>query len=65
MTTILTNVRIVLPDQVVAGTVVLDGGRIVDVQPGRSAAPGVVDLEGDTLMPGVVDDASGEVVRLT
>jgi alpha-D-ribose 1-methylphosphonate 5-triphosphate diphosphatase len=55
MTTILTNARIVLTDLIVAGTVVLDDGRIVDVQPGRSAAPGAVDLEGDTLMPGVVD----------
>ncbi len=55
MTTILTNARLVLPDQVLLGTVVLDGARIVDVQPGRSAAPGAVDLAGDTLMPGVVD----------
>ncbi len=55
MTTILTNARLVLPDAVVLGTVVLDDGRIVDVQPGRSAAPGAIDLGGDTLMPGVVD----------
>jgi len=55
MTTILTNARLVLPGQVVAGTVVLDGARIVDVQPDRSAAPGALDLEGDTLIPGVVD----------
>ena len=55
MTTILTNARLVLPGEVVLGTVVLDGGRIVDVQPGRSSAPGAADLGGDTLMPGVVD----------
>ncbi len=55
MTTILTNARLVLPDEVLLGTVVLHGGRIVDVQPGRSAAPGAMDLGGDTLMPGVVD----------
>ena len=53
--TILTNARLVLPDAVVMGTVVLDGARIVDVQPGRSHAAGAVDLGGDTLMPGVVD----------
>ena len=29
--TILTNARLVLPDAVVMGTVVLDGARIVDV----------------------------------
>jgi len=55
MTTILTNARLILADHVMAGTVVLDGGRIVDVQPGRSTVPGALDLEGDTLIPGVVD----------
>ena len=53
--TILTNARLVLSDAVVMGTIVLDGERIVDVQPGRSHVPGAVDLGGDTLMPGVVD----------
>jgi len=56
MTTILTNARLVLPNEVLLGTVVLEKGCIVDVQPGRrSSAPGAVDLGGDTLMPGVVD----------
>ena len=55
MTTILTNARLVLADEVVLGTVVLDGGAMLDVQPGRSHAPGAVDLDGDFLAPGVVD----------
>ena len=55
MKTILTNARLVLPDELLVGTVVLEDGRIVDVQPGRSAVPGAIDLGGDTLMPGVVD----------
>ncbi len=55
MTTILTNARLVLPDRVMHGTVVLEGARIVEVQPGASAAAGAVDAEGDTVMPGVVD----------
>jgi alpha-D-ribose 1-methylphosphonate 5-triphosphate diphosphatase len=56
MTTILTNARLVLPNGVVLGTVVMEGGVIADVQPGRrSSAPGAVDLAGDTLMPGIVD----------
>ena len=55
MMTILTNARLVLADQVLHGTVVLDGGLIQDVQPGRSTAPGALDLDGDVLMPGVVD----------
>ena len=53
--TILTNARIVLPDAVIYGTIVLKAARIEAVQPGISAAPGAVDMEGDTLIPGVVD----------
>ncbi len=53
--TILTNARLVLTDEVLLGTVVLDGERIAEVQPGRSNAPGAVDLGGDLLVPGVVD----------
>ncbi|HEY8613897.1 MAG TPA: alpha-D-ribose 1-methylphosphonate 5-triphosphate diphosphatase [Roseomonas sp.] len=53
--TILTNARLVLPDQVVQGTLLLRDGLIADISPGRSAAPGALDLEGDHLIPGVVD----------
>ncbi|HYZ62966.1 MAG TPA: alpha-D-ribose 1-methylphosphonate 5-triphosphate diphosphatase [Acetobacteraceae bacterium] len=53
--TILTNARLVLDDEVVPGTVVLEGTLIREVQPGRSNAPGAADLEGDYLLPGVVD----------
>ncbi|MBI0535157.1 alpha-D-ribose 1-methylphosphonate 5-triphosphate diphosphatase [Roseomonas sp. KE2513] len=53
--TILTNARLVLPDQVLDGTVVLRGGLVAEVSPGRSAAPGAEDLSGDYLIPGVVD----------
>ena len=53
--TILTNARIVLADEVIHGTVVLEDDRIRDVQPGRSNIPGATDLKGDVLMPGVVD----------
>jgi alpha-D-ribose 1-methylphosphonate 5-triphosphate diphosphatase len=53
--TILTNARIVLPGEVIDGTVVLEGAVIRDVQRGRSNVPGATDLDGDYLMPGVVD----------
>lgn len=53
--TILTNARIVLPDQVIDGSVVMRGDAIAEVQPGRSAAAGAIDLEGDLLLPGLVD----------
>jgi len=53
--TVLTNARLVLPDRVKGGTVVVRGGVIAEVSAGRSAAPGAVDLEGDHLILGVVD----------
>jgi alpha-D-ribose 1-methylphosphonate 5-triphosphate diphosphatase len=53
--TILTNARLVLPDAVMEGTIVLSAGTIVAVQPGRSHAPSAIDLDGDHVLPGVVD----------
>jgi alpha-D-ribose 1-methylphosphonate 5-triphosphate diphosphatase len=53
--TILTNARVVLPDEMVAGTVVMRDGVIADIQSGRSHVLGAVDLDGDTLIPGIVD----------
>jgi alpha-D-ribose 1-methylphosphonate 5-triphosphate diphosphatase len=53
--TVLTNLLIVLPREVMPGTVVLRGDRIADVQPGRSHLPAARDLDGDHLIPGVVD----------
>ncbi|MXP63395.1 alpha-D-ribose 1-methylphosphonate 5-triphosphate diphosphatase [Roseomonas sp. M0104] len=53
--TILTNALLVLPDRVVPGTLVLRAGRIAEVQPGRSQLASALDLEGDHLIPGVVD----------
>jgi alpha-D-ribose 1-methylphosphonate 5-triphosphate diphosphatase len=53
--TILTNATLILPTEVVAGTIVLRDGRIAEIQPGRSHAPGATDLGGDHVMPGVVD----------
>jgi alpha-D-ribose 1-methylphosphonate 5-triphosphate diphosphatase len=53
--TILTNAILVLPAQIVAGTIVLHGTTIAAVQPGRSSAPGALDMDGDYLIPGAVD----------
>ena len=52
---ILTNARLVLPDAVLDGSLHVRDGRIVDISPGRSALPGAIDLDGDYLIPGVVD----------
>lgn len=53
--TIFTNARVILHNDLIDGTVTIAAGTIVDVQPGRSHAPGAIDLAGDYLMPGVVD----------
>jgi alpha-D-ribose 1-methylphosphonate 5-triphosphate diphosphatase len=53
--TILTNARLVLPTEVVDGTIVIRGDRIAEVQPGRSHAASAQDLGGDHLIPGIID----------
>lgn len=53
--TILTNALLVLPDQVLPGTVVVRGARIAEIQPGRSHVAAALDLGGDHLIPGIVD----------
>src|SRR5271165_3195501 len=53
--TILTNAVLVLPYQTLHGTIVVRGGTIVGIQPGRSGAATAIDLQGDFLIPGVVD----------
>lgn len=53
--TILTNAILVLPEDVLPGTLVVRDGRIAEIQPGRSHAPSARDMEGDHLIPGVVD----------
>jgi alpha-D-ribose 1-methylphosphonate 5-triphosphate diphosphatase len=55
MSLILTNATLILQDEAISGTIVLDGPLITEVQPGRSHAPGALDLDGDYLLPGAVD----------
>ncbi|MBU8538182.1 alpha-D-ribose 1-methylphosphonate 5-triphosphate diphosphatase [Falsiroseomonas tokyonensis] len=52
---ILTNAHLVLAGEVLHGTLVIRGDRIAEIQPGRSQAPGALDLDGDHLIPGIVD----------
>jgi hypothetical protein len=44
---ILTNARLVLADQVLHGSVVIDGARIVVANAGSSAVSGAIDMDGD------------------
>jgi alpha-D-ribose 1-methylphosphonate 5-triphosphate diphosphatase len=52
---ILTNARIVTADQVFTGTVVLRDGLISEVDAGVSHLPQAQNLEGDYLLPGLVE----------
>jgi len=61
--TILTNAVMVLPDTTLHGTIVLRGDHIVDVQSGRSSAPSALDLDGDYLIPGIVDTHTDNLER--
>jgi alpha-D-ribose 1-methylphosphonate 5-triphosphate diphosphatase len=49
------NARIVTPDEVLLGTVVVEDGMITAVEPGRAPRRGAEDLDGDYLVPGVVE----------
>ena len=61
--TILTNAVLVLGDATLLGTLVLRDGQIADVQPGRSSALPAHDLDGDYLIPGIVDTHTDNLER--
>ena len=53
--TVLTNAILVLRNETTEGTIVVRGGAIAEVQTGRSRAAGAIDVDGDIIIPGVVD----------
>ncbi|MGH7210118.1 MAG: alpha-D-ribose 1-methylphosphonate 5-triphosphate diphosphatase, partial [Acetobacteraceae bacterium] len=61
--TVLTNALLVLPQEMMPGTLKLHDGRITAVDAGRSALPSAIDLEGDLLIPGAVDLHSDNLER--
>jgi alpha-D-ribose 1-methylphosphonate 5-triphosphate diphosphatase len=60
---ILTNALLVLPDTTLRGTIVWRDDHIVDVQAGRSSALSARDLDGDFLLPGIVDTHTDNLER--
>lgn len=52
---LLTNARVVLASELVHGSVRVKDGRIADISPGRTAVAGAHDLDGDYLLPGLVE----------
>ena len=53
--TVLTNAQLVLRDRVVPGSVVLRHGRIAEISQSMSQLRSALDMDGDFLIPGVVD----------
>ena len=53
--TVLANARLVLPDEIVTGSLCLRDGRIDSVDQGRAVPRGAVDCAGDWLSPGLIE----------
>jgi alpha-D-ribose 1-methylphosphonate 5-triphosphate diphosphatase len=53
--TIFSNALMVTSDKVFLGSLAMRDGTITEIAAGRSSAPGAIDLDGDYLIPGVVD----------
>lgn len=53
--TILSNATLVLPDEVIRGSLRLSDGRIAEIAPGAAVTPGAVDCQGDLVLPGLVE----------
>jgi len=52
---ILTNAKLVLPDEVIQGTITFRNGLIEAIDQHRSQVPSAIDCEGDLLLPGLVE----------
>lgn len=53
--TVFKNARIVLADEIVSGCVAVTDGLITSVDSGGTAVPGAKDIEGDYLVPGLIE----------
>lgn len=53
--TVFSNARIVLPDEVIHGDVAVRDGKIAGVSAHGAAPAGAIDLEGDYLLPGLIE----------
>lgn len=53
--TILANAKIVLPGEMITGSVLMRGGVIADIVEGGAVPAGAVDCGGDLVMPGLIE----------
>ncbi|MFE3835854.1 alpha-D-ribose 1-methylphosphonate 5-triphosphate diphosphatase [Pseudogemmobacter sonorensis] len=61
--TILSNAALVLPGEVIRGSVVLRDGRIAAIDHGTGLTPGAVDCGGDLVMPGLIELHTDNIER--
>jgi alpha-D-ribose 1-methylphosphonate 5-triphosphate diphosphatase len=52
---VLTGCRIVTPEEVVTGSLLLRGGKITAIDHGPTSVPGAIDCDGDIVMPGMIE----------
>ena len=65
MSTILTNARLILEDEVVTGTIAFDEAGIRSVDQGRSSLPEAIDVQGDYVAPGLVETDMTQTLMAT
>ncbi len=53
--TILANATLILPDEVIRGSLVMSHGRIAAIDPSSAVPTGAVDCQGDLVMPGLIE----------
>ncbi|MDT0683181.1 alpha-D-ribose 1-methylphosphonate 5-triphosphate diphosphatase [Roseicyclus sp. F158] len=51
----LANARLVLPDRVLPGRIVIEGGQIAEIAEGGGVPAGAIDCAGDMILPGLVE----------
>lgn len=52
---VLANARLVLPDRVCAGSIVIRDGQIAALDTGTHLPAGAVDCDGDLIAPGLIE----------
>jgi alpha-D-ribose 1-methylphosphonate 5-triphosphate diphosphatase len=52
---VLGNARLILPEEIVSGGLVIRNGVIAAIDPGTTSAPGSIDCEGDYVAPGLIE----------
>jgi len=53
--TVFANAQIIMPDQVIPGSLHIHDGVIQSIEPGTDVPPGAIDCQGDFLAPGLVE----------